>query len=204
MWYTVIKEVMDTSVYDISQEIFSSRIYPGNPLPEKHLLKSYDTGYDSQVSDLHFCSHIGTHVDAPLHFVPGGLDTDKMDLEKCIGRCTVVTASGELDEEAVSKLLEKNHSRRLLIHGDICLRPGGAERIVSERLVLFGTEVFTVGSQEESASVHQILLRNAVAILEGIRLEDVPDGEYFLSALPLRMNGLDASPVRAVLMDDLS
>jgi len=184
-------------VYDISQELFSAKIYPGDPLPEKKLIKSMAKGDDCQLSEVRCCCHTGTHIDAPCHFFPDGKDTESMCLNKCVGPCKVITATGCLTAEQITG----NKAERLLVRGDICVTVEAAREIVKSGIVLFGTEVYTVGSPEESETVHTILLENEVAIVEGLCLDSVKDGQYFLSALPIKMKGVDGSPVRAVLLD---
>lgn len=185
-------------VYDISKELFSAPVYPADPIPEREPLKSIEDGNVSNLTKLMMCSHTGTHLDAPRHFVRDGHGTDTMDLSKCMGPCKVVSAEGSLTAAQIDGFLSDG-TKRLLIHGDICVTPEAAEALASNTVELIGVERFTVGDSEHTNEVHQILLSKEIVILEALQLADVPDGQYFLSALPLKMEDMDGSPVRAVL-----
>jgi arylformamidase len=92
-------------------------------------------------------------------------------------------------------------TERLLIKGDITVTPESAEEMVSRGLLALGVEGMTVGAEGTIAQVHRTLLGAEVYIIENLDLSEAAAGEYFLSALPLKMAELDGSPVRAVLTD---
>ncbi len=189
-------------LYDISKELFSAEVYPGDPVPFRADFASYNSTPPSicQVSGLVAGSHSGTHLDAPLHFCPGGRDTADMELERCIGECKVVSAEGEILPEQMREFLSDG-TKRLLIKGDAVFASETAQVMCDAGLWCVGVETMTVGTKESQIEVHQLLLRHEIVIIESLVLADVPEGKYFLSALPLRMAGCDGSPVRAVLLD---
>ncbi len=189
-------------IFDISQEIFSSEVYPGDPIPKKEKLLSLNNEKSDicQLTRLIIGSHSGTHLDAPLHFYKDGKDVEQIELEKCVGECKVVSANGKIKEEEIYKWV-KDGTKRLLIKGKIDLDSFQAKCLVKSGIYCIGVEQSTVGFGEEQEKVHKILLGAEVVIIEGLRMNEVIDGKYFLSALPLKMKGLDGSPIRAILID---
>ncbi len=186
-------------IYDISKELFSSSVYPGDPAPEKELFYSTKEGNVCNLTRLTLGSHNGTHLDAPRHFFQEKHGADQIPLEKTIGRCKVAELSGTVSADQIRKLLEPD-TRKLLIKGEILLTPEAAQVMAEKKLDLIGVEGQTVGEGETQISIHRILLEAEVVILEGILLDEVTPGYYFLAAQPLKMEGLDGSPVRPVLL----
>ena len=187
-------------IIDISQEIFSGRVYPGDTAPTAVSRCSIADGGACNLTDITMCVHNATHIDAPRHFFDNGASIDALAPEAFVGDALVVSAaSGEVTGEEMRRFLEKN-PRRLLIKGNAYLTDEAAREAVGHGLLLVGTELQSIGKQEAPKSVHLILLDNSVLILEGIVLRDVPEGEYTLCALPLKLGGLDGSPCRAVLI----
>lgn len=199
-------------IYDITKELFSASVYPGDPVPSHYTVMGFDKEVPDhcQVSVLSLGSHSGTHMDAPLHFVPGGRDMEQLALAKCLGPCRLVSAAGEITAEMAAGWMDEFAAERaqndaaadglrLLIRGDITITEESAKVFADRGLFCLGVEGMTVGTKETGVRVHQTLLGAEVVILESLVLTDVPDGRYFLHALPLKMRGLDGSPVRAVL-----
>ena len=89
-----------------------------------------------------------------------------------------------------------------MIRGDITISLEAAKEFSASAAVLIGVEGLTVGSEKESPQVHREFLEKEIVILEGLVLKDVPDGDYFLIAQPLKLGGLDGSPVRPLLLEE--
>ena len=176
-------------IYDITQEVFAGRVYPGDPHPRFTRLKSFDSGDQSTVTEITMQVHAATHIDAPIHRVKGGLGAAEIALEKCIGPCEVV------DYFDRARLKETDKKRILFV---------GCEEIDEETAqILVEKGVFFVGVQGQSVgnrAVHKALLENEVVVLEGAALESVPVGEYQLYAPPVPLGGCDGAPCRAVLI----
>ena len=189
-------------IYDISREMFSTPTFPGDPVPEKAVHMGFDKPVPDvyQLTKISITGHTGTHADAPRHFIPEGKDAAEVELSRCIGRCRVAEHNGSLTPEDIRRMSEPD-VKRLLIKGNIIVTPESAAEIVSCELLTLGVEGMTVGTEGTIAQIHRILLGAEVYIIENLDLSAVPVGDYFLSALPLKMAGLDGSPVRAVLMD---
>lgn len=187
-------------IIDISREVFTSPVYDSDPRPEFRWFKNIRSGDSYNLSVIGITTHTGTHLDAPRHYIQGGESIDDVELEKCYGSCTVVTVEGVLTGEDMDNLLP-HCKRRLLIHGNgnAALSLSAARVITDNRLLLVGIDSVSIAYDDEEA-VHKELLSNGTLILENIDLENAPDGNYILYAMPLKLGGLEASPVRAVLI----
>lgn len=192
-------------IYDISKEIFSAPVYQGDPTPSVETLLSIKKPYpDScQLSRITIGSHTGTHLDAPRHFNKNGLDVSEVDLYRCVGPCKVVQGKGRISAKQVEDFL-KDGTKRLLIKGEnTIISRECARAAVRHGLYCLGVEGMSVGLPEDEWGVHQELLSSNVIILESLCLEKVESGNYFLAAQPLKMGGLDGSPIRAILLDGM-
>ena len=189
-------------IYDISQEVFSCAVYPGDPQPEKQTLYSTDNGDLYNLTVFSMCAHNGTHVDAPFHFLPGGKTVDQMDLTCFVGDCYVARHQGDVSAADAEAILRKaNGAERILIAGKATVTAEAAEVFASNSIKLLGNEGQTVGPEDAPMQVHLILLHRGIALLEGIVLQNIPEGRYFLSAAPLNLGGTDGAPCRAYLID---
>lgn len=193
-------------IYDISQEVFGCEVYTGDPKPEKTVLSSMDEGAVYNLTAFSMCAHNGTHIDAPYHFLPSGKTVDEIPLYKTVGWAYVAEHNGEIDAHSATALIEKARSanpesaKRLLIKGNVTVTAESAQVFVNEGVYLVGNESQTVGPADAPAEVHRILLGQEVVLLEGIRLAEVPEGVYLLSAAPLNLANSDGAPCRAVLV----
>ena len=187
-------------IFDISKEIFSAKVYPGDPVPEYERVKEIEKGAPCNLSMVRAGSHSATHVDAPFHFCKNGRTIEKLELQKCIGKCAVIEKSGKITADEVHAVLEKTALKKLLIKGKAEITVEAAQAMAEEKLDLLGVEAFTVGTQETSAAVHKTLLESEIVIVESLDLSAVPAGMYFLFAAPIKYGGLDGAPCRAILL----
>lgn len=187
--------------YDISRELFSADVYPGDPVPWSERIRRIDTGDDYNLSAFFTGSHSGTHLDAPRHFLEDGDTIDRIPPEFLIGPCTVVTVEGIVTGAQIEELLPRCQ-KRILFHGDgqAFLDRSAAFVLADSGALLVGTDAISIGSEAEERSVHLELLGADIPILEGAVLDGVPDGDYLLITLPLKLRGLEASPCRAMLL----
>ena len=189
-------------LYDISQEVFSCNVYPGDPTPGKQTLCATGAGDLYNLTAFSMCAHNGTHVDAPFHFLGEGKTVDRMGLDTFVGNCYVARHRGDVSAADAGQILEKAAgAERILIAGEITVTEAAAEVFASARIKLLGNEGQTVGPEDAPMQVHLILLSREIALLEGIVLTDVPEGNYFLNAAPLNLGGCDGAPCRAILVD---
>lgn len=193
-------------IYDISQEVFSCEIYPGDPAPEKRLLCSIEKGELYNLTALSMCTHNGTHIDAPFHFLKDGKSVDAIALDAFVGMAYVAEHQGVVSAGDAVKIIEKakeqsrEAAKRILIKGAARVSEEAAKVFAEAEILLLGNESQTVGPEDEPMAVHLILLGADVVLLEGIRLSAVPEGVYLLNAAPLNLSGADGSPCRAVLI----
>lgn len=178
-------------IYDITKELFTSEVYPGDPVPNKRRVSTVESdGY--MLTELYMGTHSGTHVDAPCHFCANGITVSDIAIEKCMGKCAVCD-----NISLAQKYIEKDFSRIILKNIDITPE---VVKAFADKIVLLGTDRMSFGGSEAKA-VHVALLGKKVVLLESLVLDGVPCGEYELIALPLKLAGCDGSPVRAVLID---
>ena len=189
-------------LYDISQEVFSCAVYPGDPEPRKQTLCATGAGDGYNLTAFSMCAHNGTHIDAPFHFLPEGKTVDWMGLIPFVGPCYVAWHRGDVTAADARQILDRSQgTQRLLIAGPVTVTAEAAEVFAGENLLLLGNEGQTIGPADAPMEVHKILLGREVALLEGILLDGVPEGHYFLSAAPLNLAGADGAPCRACLVD---
>ncbi len=203
-------------IIDISPPIDeNSAVWPGDARVSRNMLCKLEHGDSVALSTLSTTVHIGAHADAPNHFQIGGPSIGEVELKPYLGPCRVfdVRGCGELVEPEMLGDSLAGAPPRILLRTDTCLdRTKWPEHFsaISPRLieVLSRAGVCLVGIDTPSVDpftsktleAHHACLKAGIRNLEGIILKDVSAGDYDLVALPLRLNGFDASPVRAVLL----
>lgn len=191
-------------IIDISQEVFSCKVFPGDPPPTQAHPLSIDRGDVCNLTEFSMCAHNGTHVDAPYHFINDGKRIDEVGLEAFVGDCFVYRHSGDVtggDAEKIMALARAAQAdRRILIAGDAVVTADAARVFASAGVLLLGNESQTVGPPDAPKEVHDIMLGSGAVLLEGIVLVGVESGKYFLSAAPLNLGGCDGAPCRAYLI----
>lgn len=191
-------------IIDISQEVFSCKVFPGDPAPEKERILSIEKGDVCNLTAFSMCAHNGTHVDAPFHFIDHADTIEKVGLEPFVGDCYVARFEGNVTAEAavdmVAKARAAQAAHRLLIAGKATVTEDAARVFAQSNIKLIGNESQTVGPEDAPMEVHMILLGAGIVLLEGIILTDVSEGKYFLNAAPLNLAGCDGAPCRAFLV----
>ena len=194
-------------IYDISQEVFSCAVFPGDPAPQRERLMTIQGGAVCNLTAFSMCAHNGTHIDAPYHFCDDGETVDQLSLSKMVGYAYVaehdgiLTASDARDILDRAMSIDKEAAKRILIKGKSTVSFEAAEVFAERGVVLLGNESQTVGPEDAPMAVHLALLRVGTVLLEGIRLQDVAEGRYLLNAAPLSLTGADGAPCRAILME---
>ena len=111
-------------IYDISQEVFSCKVYPGDPKPQKKILNSIKNGDLYNLTSFNMCAHNGTHIDAPFHFIENGKTVNEICLETFVGWAYVAEHHGIITGEDAARIVEKakkqnmESAKRILIKGD--------------------------------------------------------------------------------------
>ena len=190
--------------------------------PSQEFVTRTDNGDPATVSEWKMSSHTGTHMDARMHFIPGGWTMEALDLARSVGPCRVVDLThveghvGRADLEAAevagqARLLLKTRNseqgfmqREEFEEGYSAISREAAEYLVEIGVETIGVDYLSVEPFEDSEfNTHHTLLGADVVILEGLVLTEVEPGEYFLACLPLKLAGSDGSPARAILVRDL-
>ncbi len=206
--------------YDISVPLKQGMNYfPTDPVPPKiYRFHDVELGAKVTMSMLEIISHTGTHIDSPLHFIPGGSTISDMPLEATIGPCRVIEIKDpqkikvpELESNNIQKgerLLFKTRNSPATYTSDkfvedyVYLDGEAADYLVAKGIILFGLDNITIGHFKEPDNLnrtHRTLLSAGIYILEDCALAGVPPGKYELLCLPLLMWKGDAGPCRAIL-----
>ena len=190
---------------DISQEVLSCKVFPGDESPKAEQVLSVEKGDVCNLSMLSMCAHNGTHIDAPFHFLNDGKTVEQMSLRAFVGDCFVARHEGDVTAEDAKEILKKAKNagadEKILIGGKATVTLGAAEVFAEAGVKLIGNESQTVGPEDAPMAVHLVLLAKEIVLLEGLVLSDVSEGKYFLSAAPLNFAGFDGAPCRAYLIE---
>ncbi len=192
-------------------------VYPGNPEIDVSLQQSIAAGAGANVSAIRFGSHSGTHVDAARHFFKDGQPVDLIPLEKLVGPALLVRLSDDVraigeaelrqfDLGKHKRILLATRNSALLTKNDFAadytyLAPDGAAYLVQKGFELVGIDYLSIEQFHSGHHrTHRTLLERSVVIVEGLDLSVPPPGEYQLICLPLRLEGCDGAPARAILV----
>lgn len=208
------------TIYDISLPISESLvIWPGDPSIRITQPSHLERGDEATVSRLEMGAHTGTHIDAPAHFVQGGMGVDRLDLNLLVGRAVVVDALGvdALTAEVLEGLAIPPGTERVLFctrnsqrwaHSEhefwtdyVGITDEGARWLIARGVRLVGVDYLSVAPYDELVPPHRTLLGAGVVVVEGLDLRDVDPGVYQLVCLPLKLVGGDGAPARAILIE---
>jgi arylformamidase len=205
------------TIYDITRPLSAqTAVYPGDPPVTLTPVQDMRQGDACNVSGISMSLHAGTHIDAPRHYAADAPGADALDLNLLIGPARVVTLdAGDIIALAMVQALELQNVRRLLLHtrasGPQALQtpfdptypsiaPAAAAWMGQQGLGLIGTDAPSVDPVDSVAlPAHHAFHRYGVLIIENLYLRGVPDGDYELVALPLKVVDGDAAPARVIL-----
>jgi arylformamidase len=212
-----VEEMMQ--IYDISVGISPTlAVWPGDPPIE---FQRYATIGDVSISNntmIKMSVHAGTHIDAPNHFFDKADTIEKIPLKVLVGRAYVVDLKNQ--EKITAKELKNAHipsrTRRLIIKTRnsnyyakttsafqtdfVGVSADGAQFLVERGVKLVGIDYFSISPYHQTEETHRILLQAGVVIVEGLNLCAVSQGRYSLYCLPLKLEGIDGAPARAILL----
>ena len=205
-------------IYDISVPIRSGGlVYPGNPEIEIALQQAVAKGAGANVSSIRFGSHTGTHADAARHFFDDGQTVDKIPLERLIGPAILLSFADDVrsvgaaelrphDIKGQTRILLRTRNSAFLSQNEFVkdytyLAPDGAQYLVDQGVELVGIDYLSIEQFHSGHHLtHRTLLERSVVIVEGLDLSVPPPGKYQFICLPLRIEGCDGAPARAVLI----
>ena len=205
-------------IIDVSRRIHPGMtVWPGDEKVEIKKDSSIKNGDPSNLSHIRMSLHVGTHADVPAHFIEGAADTDSVNLAGYIGFVKVfelqvkksITAGDIMHlpiNEGDAVFFKTSNSERTLEEpfdsGYVFIDMCAGRYLVEKKIKAVGVDYLSVESPvSDDDSLHRLFLYNNIAVIEGLCLKDVSEGEYFYSCLPLRIKGGDGSPVRAVLLE---
>lgn len=205
-------------LYDITPAVTPQlAVWPGDTPLTRETLMDIERGDSVTLSTLRSTVHLGAHADGPNHYAKGGVGIGERPLTHYLGPCRVVSAKvsrgGRVraDDLALDDLDHLGAHRVIIRTGTFPdpynwntdfagLDPALVDALADKAVITVGIDTPSVDLQEsKDLPAHAAFARHDMAILEGLRLDGVPDGKYELIALPLKLLGVDASPVRAVL-----
>lgn len=210
---------MSRRVWDISERIEpGTATFPGdNPFSQEWVMRM-SKGASCNVSTIRMSVHVGTHADAPLHYDSSGDDIASVDVQTYMGRCRVIevtptgapprvpadalSADALAGVERVLLRTDPGHDHKTFDPDFVSLGEEAAKAVAAAGVKLVGIDTPSIDhATDQDLGGHHALYEGGVAILENLDLSDVPEGDYELIALPLRIVGCDSSPVRAVLRE---
>jgi arylformamidase len=195
--------------------------WPSSPGLNVRRVASMQRGDEADVSALSMDVHTGTHVDAPRHFIADGPELEAMGLTPFVGTADVVDVghTDVIDADALAGLVPEDAKRILLRtrnsridgfrHGGFrpdyaALSPGGAAWLADRGTALVGIDYLSVQRYDDPPDAHTVLLGAGVCLVEGLVLNHVSAGRYLLACLPLRLDGVEAAPARAILLPGMA
>jgi arylformamidase len=208
------------TIHDISLPISESLVvWPGDPSIRITQPSHLDRGDVATVSRLEMGAHTGTHVDAPVHFIQGGVGVDRLDLNLLVGPALVVHAleADVLPAEVLEGLAIPPGTERVLLRtrnsqrwarGErefwtdyVGITDEGARWLIARGVRLVGVDYLSVAPYDELVPPHRTLLAAGVVVVEGLDLSDIDPGVYQFVCLPLKLVSGDGAPARAILVE---
>jgi len=208
------------TIYDISLSLSPNLpTWPGDPGLKLEQFESMDKGALYNATQLSSSVYVGTHVDAPRHFLKDGSTVERLPLEVLTGPCYVAQLPDGIDAitaEVLDRTEITSEMKRVLFgtsnshfwaKGEskfqtdfVAITEDGAEWLVGRGIQLVGIDYLSIAPYSESIPTHQVLLRAGVVVVEGLNLSNIMRGFYDLYCLPLKIAGSDGAPARAILI----
>ena len=194
-------------------------VWPGHPEIRFNKIQEIGKGSKANVTQIELGAHSGTHLDAPLHFLADGFDVTGLDLETLIGPALLIDVSDAqvINAALLETLSIPQNTERLLIKTSnsqlwsenntdfnpdfVAVSNSGAKWIVERGIRLVGVDYLSVAPYGNSGPTHRTLLQAGVIPVEGLNFNGVKEGRYHLICLPIKLEGCEGAPARAVLMD---
>jgi len=212
-----MKRTEGNSWMDVSVALYQGVVHwPGDPELCTELAKSLEGGDACNVTKLTTGVHIGTHMDAPRHFIPNGLGIDRLPLDAVMGACRVIQIQdneavrpAELEHQALKPgeriLFKTRNSLRgwtssNFLEDFVYVSKEAAQFLVERKVQTVGVDYLSVGGfHKDGPETHRILLGATVWVIEGLDLSKVEPGNYEMVCLPLKLVDSDGAPARALL-----
>jgi arylformamidase len=223
-WYILLltnfqSEEESMQIYDVSLTISPDIIiWPGDPPVTLERISKLEDGDVANVTKIVMSVHVGTHVDAPSHFIEGGRTVDTLPIKTLTGRAYVLSLpeADEITAEILENADIPPRTRRLLFktrnsnlwannhhsfhENYVAISQDGAEYLVRRGVKLVGVDYLSVAPFDRVTPTHEILLKAGVVVVEGLNLSQVQQGRYTIYCLPLKIAKSDGAPARVVLV----
>ena len=208
-------------IYDVTLTLSPAMpSWPGDPPVKMERVRKIEEGANANVTRIDMAVHNGTHVDAPVHFIPGENSVDLLSLEVMVGPALVLelpdgadTVTAPLLKKAAipdgtRRLLLKTRNSRYWAENEpafqtdfVGVEVDAARYLVSKGIDLLGVDYLSVAPFKRSRPTHEVLLKAHMVVVEGLDLSQVTAGLYMLYCLPLKIEGCDGAPARVILVD---
>lgn len=201
-------------IYDVSRPVVTGMaVYKNKEMKQPHRrIDAVMEVNNIEESTLTINLHTGTHVDAPAHMIPGGKHIDEIDVSLYFGRAklfdlnaveTYITLKDieafDIEEGDIVLFKTRNSLRDDFDPEFVYIEVDAAQHLVDKKIKTVGIDAMSIERGKPDHPTHSIILGAGLGVIEDLRLKDVPAGEYELMALPLRLQGYEGSPVRAIL-----
>jgi len=207
-------------VFDISLPIHNNMMpFFHDPVANVYRVRDLDKGEDANVSEIKMGCHCGTHLDAPIHFVPGAPAVDDLSLDDLIGPVLVVEFLDSLQQihaadlekaglpAGIKRVLFKTRNSRLWerketqFSPDYCgVEADAAQWLIDRGVKVVGVDHLSVCPFHDLLTTHRLFFQARVVVIEGLNLTGIKPGLYQLMCLPLNIQGSDGAPCRAALI----
>jgi arylformamidase len=200
-------------MYDVSAAIYEGMTVYKNKPEKQPKMNATTNGYVTETR-MELDVHTGTHVDAPRHMVSGGETFESIPLEKLVGRCKVIDLThltdaitrADLEKVPIEQgdfllFKTKNSYEQAFSFDFVYLAQDGAEYLAQSGVRGVGTDALGIERSQEGHPTHKTLFSAGIIVIEGLRLQEVEQGDYFMVAAPLKLLGTDAAPARVLLFE---
>lgn len=202
-------------VIDISMSIHQAMpVYKNKPekKPALKFIQDFSNSNNCE-SEITLGMHTGTHVDAPLHMLPGGSTVDQINLAKVVTKCRVLDFTGlpekitaqdlaakEIEPDVFILLKTSNSYQQGFDFNFVFLEQSGATYLKQAGVSGVGIDALGIEREQPGHPTHKTLFKAGIIIIEGLRLAEVAEGDYLLCAAPLKVVGAESAPARALLI----
>ncbi len=202
-------------MYDVTATIYEGMTVYKNKPEKQPKFNTVTNGYVTETR-MELDVHTGTHVDAPLHMVVDGDTFESVSLESLVGQSKLFDLTGvedgitkadlekfDIEKDDFILLKTKNSFEEEFNFDFIYLTKDGAEYLAEIGVRGVGIDTLGIERSQEGHPTHKTLFGNNIIIIEGLRFKEIEQGEYFMVAAPLKIEGTDASPARVLLFEGL-
>ncbi|MBS1583987.1 MAG: cyclase family protein [Bacteroidetes bacterium] len=189
--------------------------WPDDPPVQVSRAETIAAGAEANVTQISTTAHVGTHIDAPLHFIEGGMDAASVPLEKLVGKAKVfhihnpkeigLAEIRNFDIEAGDRILFRTANSEMewehlpFVEDYVYLATDVAKYLAEKKINCVGIDYLSLGNKANDGEVHRLILGAGIIIIEGLKLKDIEAGDYEMVCLPLKIKDSDGGPCRVMI-----